>query len=199
MAETRSTAPHGISMNGFVLAGGGSRRMGQDKATLDWHGHSLVDHMVQLASTAAGRVRIIGRDGLPDRIPGCGPLGGILTALEITETGKNLILAVDLPLLTPDFLQMFVAEWARSARHILVCRIGTDYPLCMGIDRTLLAAVGERIAAGKFAVHQLIEESGAEVLEEDAIHAFGFPSSIFHNVTTPEDWAGVIRGQTPNS
>src|SRR5574342_801833 len=95
------------STNGFILAGGQSRRMGRDKATLKWGTDSLLNHMVQLLSTVVGAVRIIGRDDLPDRIPGKGPLGGILTALETTDREANLVLAVDLPLLTPAFLKMF--------------------------------------------------------------------------------------------
>ena len=188
MGETRSTATKGDSINGFVLAGGRSLRMGQDKAMLEWQGQPMLDHMVELLSTAAGRVRIIGRDALPDRIPGCGPLGGILTALETTETHKNLIVAVDLPLLTTGFLQMFRAKWARSTRHILACKIGSDYPLCIGIDRELLPAIAERVDARKLALHQLIEESDAEILQEEAIGTAGFSSSIFHNINTPEDW-----------
>src|SRR6266404_414333 len=116
MGEIRSTALHGSSINGFVLAGGKSRRMGRDKASLEWRGHPLLDHMVHLLSTASRQVRIIGRDELPDRIPDCGPLGGILTALEITETTKNLIVALDLPLLTTPFLQMFQSCWIHSAK-----------------------------------------------------------------------------------
>lgn len=87
---------------GFVLAGGRSRRMGQDKARLVWEGVPLVVHQWgRLEGLMAGAV-VIGGDygdlGLPavvDEHPGGGPLGGILTALG--QSRSALILAVDMP------------------------------------------------------------------------------------------------------
>ena len=106
MAPTTST-------NGFILAGGQSRRMGQDKAALKWGETSLLEHMVQLLSTVTTSVRIVGRGDLPDRIPGKGPIGGILTGLESTDKTVNLFVAVDLPLLTDDFLRLFHSRFSR--------------------------------------------------------------------------------------
>ena len=72
MPEIRSTARDAAQITGFVLAGRQSRRMGRDKAMLDWRGQRLLDHMTQLLSTVADPVQIIGRGALPDRIPNCG-------------------------------------------------------------------------------------------------------------------------------
>ena len=49
---------------------------------------------------AAGNVTLIGHPELPaipDRYPGEGPLGGILTALHHTSSDWNLIVACDMP------------------------------------------------------------------------------------------------------
>src|SRR5215470_3369376 len=94
-----------MNLTGFVLAGGKSTRMGRDKALLDWHGQTLLNHMVELLRTAADPVLVVGRNPLPDRLPGLGPLSGIATALEFSSTDANLIIAVDLPHLTKDFLK----------------------------------------------------------------------------------------------
>src|SRR5215207_2671871 len=111
--------PSRSSTNGFILAGGQSRRMGTDKATLKWGETSLLDHMLQLLSTVADRVSVVGRGNFPDAIAGKGPLGGILTALQTTDSDFNLFLAVDLPLLTPDFLKMFHSRFRLCSRPIL--------------------------------------------------------------------------------
>jgi molybdenum cofactor guanylyltransferase len=176
------------STNGFILAGGQSRRMGRDKATLKWGPASLLDHMVQLLSTVADPVRVVGRDELPDRIPAKGPLGGILTALEISKQDNNLVLAVDLPLLTPAFLEMFHSRFRTSSQPLIACRIGDAFPLCLGIRRYLVDNVARQIEAGSFAVQEFIRESDPEILEESELQALGFDHSIFRNMNTPEDW-----------
>src|SRR5438034_11030300 len=94
-----------IEVSGFVLAGGKSTRMGQDKALLDWHGQTLLNHMVNLLRAVADQVHVVGRDHLPDHWPGLGPLSGIATGLETGLTDANLFVAVDLPHLTKDFLK----------------------------------------------------------------------------------------------
>src|SRR5881394_2170013 len=99
--------------SGFILAGGQSVRLGRDKANLDWHGRPLLNHMVELLATVCDPVRIVGRGDLPDAIPGLGPIGGIFTALMSTATDLNLIVAVDLPLLTSHFLND-LKEWCDS-------------------------------------------------------------------------------------
>ena len=76
-------------MNGFILAGGKSSRMGRDKALLDWHGRPLVAHMVQVLETATDEVRVVGRDPLPDRVPGRGPLSGSLVSYERRSNRTN--------------------------------------------------------------------------------------------------------------
>jgi MobA-like NTP transferase protein len=109
------------STNGFILAGGESRRMGRDKATLKWGNASLLDHMVQLLSTVATTVRVVGRGELPDRISGKSPLGGILTELESTE---RLLY----------FLRL-ISRFIDSDKSLCsACRIDGDFPLGLGFD-----------------------------------------------------------------
>jgi molybdopterin-guanine dinucleotide biosynthesis protein A len=90
---------------GFVLAGGRSRRMGEDKGRLDWQGQPLVRYQWQRlerlappALVVGGGYGDLGLPSLPDAYPDQGPLGGILTALAASPAA--LILAVDMPLVT---------------------------------------------------------------------------------------------------
>lgn len=176
------------STNGFILAGGQSRRMGQDKAALKWGTTSLLEHMVHLLSTVVPSVRIVGRGGLPDRIPGKGPLGGILTGLESTDQPANLFLAVDLPLLAQDFLMLFHSRFLASEKPLLACRIAGEYPLCLGIQRGLSGDIARRVASDELSIHSLIEESNADVLKEDELESLGFDCGMFANLNTPQEW-----------
>jgi molybdopterin-guanine dinucleotide biosynthesis protein A len=84
-----------VELVGAVLAGGASRRMGVDKASLDVGGRTLAEIAVQALLGAgadpvlvvgdppgSGRRVVAGATVVPDRFPGEGPLGGIVTALD---------------------------------------------------------------------------------------------------------------------
>jgi molybdenum cofactor guanylyltransferase len=175
------------STNGFILAGGQSRRMGRDKAMLEWGNVSLLEHMTQLLLTVTDSVQIVGRGEFPDRIPGKGPLGGILTALEITDQDNNIFLGVDLPLLTGNFLTVLRDRSLSTSKTVTACRIDGRFPLCVGIRRTLANAVAERIEVGDLAVHRFITESDPEVLEQAELLRLGVDPEIFANINTSDD------------
>uniref|UniRef100_B0SWR0 MobA-like NTP transferase domain-containing protein n=1 Tax=Caulobacter sp. (strain K31) TaxID=366602 RepID=B0SWR0_CAUSK len=89
----------------IILTGGASRRMGADKALLDWDGQRAVDRVAALA-TAAGAALVLtaGRDhGLEhveDPQPGAGPVGGVLAGARVLAgrgLSRMLVLAVDAP------------------------------------------------------------------------------------------------------
>ena len=178
-------------MNGFILAGGKSARMRRDKALLDWHGRPLLLHMVDLLRSATDDVQVVGRDRLPDRLPGRGPLSGIATALAITSSDANLIVAVDLPLLTKDFLTYLRLQIEHSSRPLFVCKIESHFPLCLGIRRTLLPEIEHRLSSGDLSVHGFIESSDAEIVSESELQVAGFQASMFRNLNTPEDYAEI--------
>jgi len=92
-------------MTAVVLAGGGSRRMGADKALLDWHGRALVDHVADRIRPVCTRLLIASGDGrrlgrageIADPLAEAGPLGGLLAALEAADAPLLAVVAVDLP------------------------------------------------------------------------------------------------------
>lgn len=176
-----------MPLTGFVLAGGKSTRMGRDKAALDWHGRTLLEHMVGLLSEAADQVHVVGRDQLPDRLPGLGPLSGIATALEFTSTDANLVIAVDLPHLTKDFLKYLRSKVENSSHPLVACKIESAFPLCLGIWRPMLPEILKLLNARQLSVRGLIESVGTEVISDEELHAAGFSASMFKNLNTPAD------------
>src|SRR5205085_12240677 len=113
---------------GFVLVGGRSSRMGRDKALLPYQSKTLLEYVAEQVLGAAGNVTLIGdpecygRLGYPvypDRVPECGPLGGIYTALSLSAGVWNLIAACDLPGIRTGHLQQ-ILECADAAVDCVV-------------------------------------------------------------------------------
>lgn len=177
-----------VSTQGFVLAGGKSTRMGRDKALMEWRGRTLLDHMVALLSSVTDRVDVVGRDHLPDHVPDRGPLGGIATALEVSEADANLVVAVDLPLLTTEFLKYFLARFEKSHSAVFVCNIESRFPLCMGFRKRILKDILERLSRGERSIHGLITGGKSGFVSEDELRQAGFDRNIFTNFNSPEDF-----------
>ncbi|ENE1252980.1 MULTISPECIES: molybdenum cofactor guanylyltransferase [Stenotrophomonas] len=98
------------TINGIVLAGGLSSRMGRDKATLPWQGRTLLEHMRGLLTQAGAReVWISGNypafGGIPDRVPRCGPLGGLYSVAMQMPDEPAWVVPVDTPRLSAVLLQ----------------------------------------------------------------------------------------------
>src|ERR1700688_1230163 len=102
---------------GFVLAGGKSSRMGQNKALLRIGGERLGARPARLLESVAGPTTVIanpevylplGLRAVGDDWPSAGPLGGIATALGASKVPWSLIVAWDLPSLTKGWLNYVV-------------------------------------------------------------------------------------------
>ena len=144
---------------GFVLAGGRSTRMGQDKALLPWAGRPLLevalDKLRALPLAAAPRIAGARSDlsyhagVIADLHPGCGPLSGIEAALAASSRPLNVFLPVDVPLLPAQFL-LWMLQRAETT-GALVTR-SPDQRLAPGpVCRVPPRSVGphQRIARGR--------------------------------------------------
>jgi molybdopterin-guanine dinucleotide biosynthesis protein A len=108
------------SVLGAVLAGGASRRLGQDKALLPWSGKALLLHPFEVLQAVLKEVVVVtvpGRSyeqlGVPivhDRFAGQGPLAGIHAALEWAGSRPVFVVACDLPFVSAELVR-HVAAW----------------------------------------------------------------------------------------
>lgn len=105
-----------MNISAVLLAGGESRRMGQDKATLLFHGKLLwqiqlellqrlqpAEIFVSARTDPAWRPAVV--EFVADDPPSCGPLSGIVTSLAQMHTAHLLALAIDMPFMTETFLR----------------------------------------------------------------------------------------------
>ncbi len=108
-------------INGLVLAGGKSKRMGRDKSSIKWHGKEQQYYVADLLKPLCNKVYISHRQGqepdtnknyktLMDTYSGIGPYGAILSAFRFQPDAAWLVVACDLPLLDSDTLKYLLAN-----------------------------------------------------------------------------------------
>jgi len=189
-------------VSAFVLAGGKSSRMGQDKALLDVNGQTLLARMVAVASAVTSEVAVVGNADkfaqfgrvIEDAYPGHGPLAGIHTALTSSENDLNLILGVDLVFMRPEFLKFMIGIAEESPAHVVVPQIGDRLqPLCAVYKRSFAGIAERALREGRNKITALFEAEFTRIIEENESVAAGFEPEMFHNVNTPEDWEQARR------
>jgi molybdopterin-guanine dinucleotide biosynthesis protein A len=161
--------------------------MGQDKARLAFRGGELAGEIAATVARAAGNVTLVGHSELPaipDRYPGEGPLGGILTALHHTAADWNLIVACDMPQLSDAFLTELVTRAMQSPADVLLPYgpDGLPQPLCAVYHRRALPTMEDHFRRGMRKVTAALAGLAVERLAVEEL-------SLFQNVNTPEDWA----------
>lgn len=121
------------NVNGYVLAGGKSSRMGRDKAMLELAGKPLVQRAVEKLRRVCAEVFVVGNRPeleiyapvVQDLHKECGPLGGIEAALLRSDREWNLLMAVDMPFLPAEFLAAWI-EIVRARKNVRVALFTVD-------------------------------------------------------------------------
>jgi molybdenum cofactor guanylyltransferase len=189
----------------FILAGGRSSRMGSDKALLRVGEQSLLQRALLTASQAADTVRIVGPgeryaafgEMVEDIFRDCGPLGGIHAALRSTSTASNLMLSVDLPMMSSTFLRWLLQQAEMSSALIVVPdAAGGPQPLCAIYRRDALDAMEDALKRGEYKIGGLFSQLPTRMIAEQEIVANGFSTAIFQNINTPEEYDSLLRSAT---
>lgn len=183
-------------VEGCILAGGRSTRMGRDKALLPFGGRPLLEHMLEVAASVVAPVRIAGdpqalayADVLPDAFAGQGPLAGIHTALRASRAPFTLVLAVDMPFLSREFLRFLVTQAQGSAALVTAPRLEDGWqPLCAVYRAEFLPHAERALQAGRNRVDALYAEMPVQEISAASLQERGFTADLFRNLNTPQDW-----------
>ncbi len=186
-------------LNGLVLAGGKSQRMGFDKGTVNWFGKEQRYYMADLLKPLCNEVFISCREDqkqeidinynvLSDTFTGLGPYGAILSAFREQPDIAWLVIACDLPLLDSDALQFLVDNRDIS-------KIGTAFnspqnefpePLITIWEPKSYPALLSFLSQGYSCPRKVLINSDVHLLQAPNIDALT-------NVNTPEDLEKVKR------
>jgi molybdenum cofactor guanylyltransferase len=184
------------NITGIILAGGKNSRMGSDKGLLQVGGKSIIERQIGVLQPLVKNIIIIhnednyahlGYQIYKDIIPDSGPMGGIYTALMVSQTAKIFVLSCDMPFISPELIKLII----ENAEHceIAIPRHGEKLePLCAVYDQSCLETFKELLdqktlkmmdALKFFKVKELTVPQ--EILE----------TQPFTNINTPEDYLKI--------
>ena len=191
-----------VHVEGAVLTGGRSTRMGRDKATLEYHGVPLALRVARALSQCVERVRLIVRaDTLPelgfpcvaDRHEERAPIVGVAAALAACEASAVLVAACDLPEVSPRVLLALLALAPAEGGADIVAPLGPrgPEPLLAIYRPRLLPELERRIARGELALQALLRESDTLFVPEADLRALDPELASLRNLNRPEDVAAT--------
>src|SRR5512146_1814736 len=192
----------------FILTGGRSERMGQDKASLRLpSGRTLLENALAVAGAVAGQVGIVGSrekyagyawagEIVDDVFRDRGPLGGIHAALSTTTTEWNIILAVDLPGVTAALLGWILKMAREASSQVTVASVGGGLqPLCGVYRKSFRDRAEKALKDGHNKVDGSFDRASLRILTEEEVRAAGFSPEMFANVNTPEEFEKIGAGK----
>ncbi len=202
-----------ILIDGFVLAGGQSRRMGHNKAALLLGGRTLVDRAASTLFPITNTVHVVGN--LADEITSLpiiqdhqivgnarGAIVGLHTALVNAKTEWIAVLACDLPFVTGELMTQMVHILRQSGDEQVndldtvfpVQPDGRVQPLC-GLYRRdgCLPEIQKMLSAGDWRLQQLRGRLKTRVIGFSEIQDIQGSEFLFLNLNTPEDYREAVE------
>ena len=187
---------------GAVLTGGASERMGSDKARLRVEGVASATRVARCLASLCEDVVLVGGEPPADapgrRVPDAeGPrcaLRGLVSALEAVRAERVLVVATDLPFVTPDLLLALVA-WPEADAVVPRSPDGT-HPLCALYRReAALAAARQNLAEQRLALSALLDAIDTRYFAGEDLLAVDPHGVALTNLNTPEDVARAVSAR----
>ena len=191
-----------MTLAALILAGGHSRRMGQDKALLEIDGVSLLRRIWDIAQTVSPQIWVMTphRDRYatllpettqwipetfpPSGSPPAGPLVAFAQALVHVQADWVLLLACDLPALQVDVLQQWQQKLPQVPAEAIAYvpqRSGCWEPLCGFYRSTCLSSLQAYLAGGGRSFQHWLDHQRVEAITD-------FSDEMLTNCNTPEAW-----------
>jgi molybdopterin-guanine dinucleotide biosynthesis protein A len=191
---------------GLILAGGQSRRYGQDKAFAKLLGRPLIDYVIDALAPAAGRLFIVAGSAEPfaayskrlsvltDEVPGLGPLGGLYAGLKASPDEYCATAPCDSPFIDSSLVAHMLQKAATDGVDALIPRYsGYTHTAHAVYAKACLAAIESSLGDGLFRLDSIFDRVRVQYVDDDTINMFPGGALSFFNVNTPDDMAEAVR------
>lgn len=185
-----------FDVEGFILVGGASRRMGRDKALLDFGGQPLLERIARELSAVASEVSLVGArqpyasfKNVPDAYQQWGALGGIHGALMAAKTDWATVVACDLPFVTSELFERLATFVSNMTDAVVPIQAdGRPQPVCaLYRAATCLPEIERLVATGEHTPRALLANVRTRYVEFSEIRDLPGAEHFFFNVNTPQE------------
>lgn len=192
-----------VDITGIILVGGKSRRMGRDKAFLDFGGTPLFERVLSLFVDTFQQVALVGDRAerfadyglpvFPDIYPGSS-LGGLYTGLHHASTDYIAVASCDMP-----FPSSAVLRYLCSLRHeydVVVPATSHGYePLFAVYAKSCLPTIKTFLDGGNYCAFGYYPELNVRKVTDAEIASLAAPSTCFINLNTPQEAETHLKNQ----
>lgn len=193
-----------FDVQAFILVGGASRRMGQDKAQLRLGSETMLERTAGQLSTVTSSVTLVGGSqaysglslpSVPDVYEKWGALGGIHAALSAAKTDWILVIACDLPFTTRELFERLKSFADESFDAIVpMQQDGRPQPVCALYRReTCLPEIERLVNAGEHTPRALLANVRTRYVQFTELSDLPGAENFFLNLNTPEDFERAKR------
>jgi molybdopterin-guanine dinucleotide biosynthesis protein A len=186
-----------------ILAGGLSRRMGQDKATLPAGDGMLIEHLARRLAPVVSETIIAGGGAYPDvdgartvvdHLPGLGPLAGMLAGLTAASHRHVWVVGCDLPDVEPALGDLLLSL---AADYEAVVPQPAEEPegVCALYVRELAPRIAALLDASERSIKSLLQRSRVRYVASGELQLVDPQLRSFRNLNTQADYEDWLRTQ----
>jgi molybdenum cofactor guanylyltransferase len=193
------------SVSAIIQAGGQSRRMGRDKALIDYQGRPIIAHVINTLRALTDDVVVVSNRSdlyspfdarvVADYNPPCGPLGGLAAGLQAAQHPLAVVVACDMPFLNVNLLRWLID--LAGGYDAVVPQTGAEYePLHAVYRQDCYNPIVQRIAQGQRRVISFFADVRLRSVPEAEWRVFDPEGRSLINLNTPDDLTWLSAGST---
>ena len=182
-----------MTINAFILAGGKSSRMGSDKGLIHLAGKPMIQYIIHTLDSMKLPIQIVSNNsayeqfGFPvhqDLIEEKGPIGGIYTALSVSDSEVNLILSCDTPFVNSTLINLLIDKSKNQSVTISEYE-EWQHPLIGVYSKSGLNTFRSQIEKDELKLSKANEILNVKVVPMD--NTEGITAHAFENINTIEE------------
>ncbi|HEY3306928.1 MAG TPA: formate dehydrogenase accessory sulfurtransferase FdhD [Desulfuromonadaceae bacterium] len=198
--QAADTKIEGIT--GVILAGGASRRMGNNKSLLLFGDKPLIEvvyrtlaalfHQVIIVTNTPEDYAFLPCRKVADIYPGAGAIAGLHAGLAASPTERIFVTACDMPFLNPDLIRQLCNDSDGVDAVVPVNGEGLREPLHAVYASSVAKAVQQVIERGDKSILLLLDQIRTRLVAPEAFRSIIAAEESFRNVNTPEEYSRLV-------